>query len=67
MSSKVPAQASRAVKGGEGRLKSLRTVAGMEECSKWDVAVGPTASCTTAHPHTSNKHTKTSQRSRPKP
>lgn len=39
--SKVPAQASRAVRAGCGRLNSFRMVAAMEECSYSDVDVGP--------------------------
>ncbi len=44
----MPAQASRAVKNGPGRLNSFLTVAGIDECSYCDVAVGPFAACKTA-------------------
>ena len=46
--SKVPAHASRLVKKGLGRPNNFFTVAAMEECSNWDVGVGPFGSCNTA-------------------
>jgi hypothetical protein len=54
--SKVPAQASRAVKKGACRLKSFFTVAGIDECSYCDVGVGPFGSCTTAPHNTLDAH-----------
>lgn len=47
--SKVPAHASRLVKKFEFlRLKSFFTVAGIDECSYWEVGVGPLGSWITA-------------------
>ena len=46
--SKVPAHASRLVKKGLGRPNNFFTVAAIEECSNWDVGVGPFGSCNTA-------------------
>ena len=55
--SNVPAHASLAVNALDGRLNSLRTVAGMEECSNCEVGVGPLGVWTTARTQYINKPT----------